>query len=123
MIKPTSVLLMAGLLSLAAVTGVVAQSHDGKGPRLGFWAGLDLTESQQVQIKQLHERMGAQKEQFKARGERPSKAEMEALGSDAVRARFGDLLALDDGGGGAPGRWGGGDGKGKDQRGAPCSLG
>ena len=85
-IKPTSVLLMAGLLSLAAVTGVVAQSHDGKGPRLGFWAVLDLTESQQVQITQLHERMGAQKEQFKARGERPSKAEVEALGAEYKQA-------------------------------------
>ena len=77
--KPIAVLTMAILIGMTAASTSTAESRHGKGHKGGFWAELELTAEQQDQIKQLRERMGAHKEQFKERGERPSKEEMEAL--------------------------------------------
>ena len=77
--KPIAALIMAILIGMTAASTSTAESRDGKGHKGGFWAELELTAEQQDQIKQLHERMRAHKEQFKERGERPSKEEMEVL--------------------------------------------
>ena len=77
--KPIAALIMALLIGMTAASTSTAESRDGKGHKGGFWAKLELTAEQQEQIKQLRERMRAHKEEFKERGERPSKEEMEAL--------------------------------------------
>ncbi len=80
--KLASVFLLMALISLAFLSDTAAQSRDGKGSKSGIWEALDLSEDQQQQLKELHSRMRDSKEQFKERGERPTKEEIEALNSE-----------------------------------------
>ena len=91
--KSIAVLALTGLLSVVAVTSVTAQRGGAKGPKTTFWASLNLTEDQQAQIKELHLRMREQKEQYKLRGERPSKEQLVALGTEYDQALSAVLTA------------------------------
>ena len=91
--KRIAVLALMGLLSVVAVTSVTAQRGGAKGPKTAFWASLNLTEDQQAQIKELHLRMREQKDQSKLRGERPSKEQLEALGTEYDQALSAILTA------------------------------